>query len=534
MYFIFSCRGKRVIQMHKIILLVNTIKFLRPRQVYFKLFYFIRKKVRSLFNIKYALSIKSTPCELKLKASIPNYTSLTTQTEFNFLNLSKAFNSSIDWNYSKYGKLWTYNLTYFDFLNQTDVKKDDSLYLINHFIDNLDTVKDGLEPFPISLRVMNWVKFLTYNNIENKKIDNSLYAQCYILYKNLEYHLYGNHLLENGFALLFAGYYFQDEKLYSKAKEILGNELEEQILNDGGHFELSPMYHQIMLFRMLDAINLIKNNQVTWEEEQEFIAFLVTKAELMLGWLKNISYRDGTIPLVNDSAVGIAPTSNMLFKYAQTLNLVITEIKLSSSGYRKIEQQEYELLIDIGEIGASYLPGHAHADTFSFECKVHNKPFIVDTGISTYEDNSNRRYERGTSAHNTVEINQLDSSEVWGSFRVANRGSITYLKEKESSIKATHNGYKQLGLLHTRTFTFEEGEIVIEDRLSKSMPSKLFLHFYPGISEEEITKKVSFQNQKFIFQEYNYALGFNKQVKAKCVVVNFDSSLITRINIEKS
>ena len=35
-----------------------------------------------------------------------------------------------------------------------------------------------------------------------------------------------------------------------------------KILEDGSHFELSPMYHQIMLLRVLDCIQLIKLNSV--------------------------------------------------------------------------------------------------------------------------------------------------------------------------------------------------------------------------------------------------------------------------------
>ena len=48
--------------------------------------------------------------------------------------------------------------------------------------------------------------------------------------------------------------------LYSKAKNIIEEELEEQILTDGAHFELSPMYHQIILDRVLDCIFLVKEN----------------------------------------------------------------------------------------------------------------------------------------------------------------------------------------------------------------------------------------------------------------------------------
>ena len=36
--------------------------------------------------------------------------------------------------------------------------------------------EEGLEPFPISLRGINWIKFLTNHKIENQKTNNSLSA----------------------------------------------------------------------------------------------------------------------------------------------------------------------------------------------------------------------------------------------------------------------------------------------------------------------------------------------------------------------
>ena len=87
----------------------------------------------------------------------------------------------------------------------------------------------------------------------------SLYAQYMRLLDNIEYHLMGNHLLENGFSLLFGGVYFGDARFCRKAEEILREELAEQILPDGGHYERSPMYHQIILGRVLDCINLLKS-----------------------------------------------------------------------------------------------------------------------------------------------------------------------------------------------------------------------------------------------------------------------------------
>ena len=435
--------------MNKLILLFNTVKYLKLKQIYFRLYYFTRARYRKVSGFKYEFLKGSNSTTLKLSTSIENKYSNVKNNKFSFLNLSKKFDNDIDWNYDKYGKLWTYNLTYFEYL-----KEKEDIQLIYDFCEKIEDIQDGLEPFPISLRGLSWIKYLTYHNIKDKKIDDSLYAQYYILLDNLEYHLLGNHLLENGFSLLFGAYYFRDERLYKKAVEILRVELEEQILDDGGHFELSPMYHQIMLFRVLDCINLVQNNNY---KNQELLELLIDKAKLMLSWLKNISYENGDIPLLNDSANCIAPTSNELFKYAKLLNVdcLRVNVKLKESGYRKIEKERYESVADIGHIGASYIPGHVHADTFNFELRIDAKPFIVDSGLSTYETNEIRFEQRSTKAHNSVEILGKDSSEVWGGFRVANRANIIELVENIDHIKATHDGYnKKYGILHTREWFF--------------------------------------------------------------------------------
>lgn len=425
---------------NKYLRLYNTVKYLKPKQIYFRLFYFARNRYRKKIGFAYPISFDFQTKKLFLDESISTQQIFRKNNEFEFLNLSKKFDDTIDWNFFEYGKLWTYNISYFDFLNQNEISKEQSLELIYDFIENDDILKDALEPFPISLRGINWVKFLSNNSIEDKKIDDILYKHYQILMDNLEYHLLGNHLLENGFSLLFGAYYFEDESMYQKAKEILESELEEQILDDGAHFELTPMYHQIMFFRLLDCINLVKNNDF---KNQELLNFLVSVACKMLSWLKNITFKNGEIPLLNDSAFGIAPSSSELFDYASRLDIKNMDLKFSESGYRKVEKDSYECVVDIGNIGPDYIPGHAHSDTFNFVVNFEDKPFIVDTGLSTYESNHRRTVERSTYSHNTVEVNKKDQSEVWGGFRVANRAKIINIEEKENKIKASHNGYKK-------------------------------------------------------------------------------------------
>jgi len=462
---------------------------------------------------------------------------------FSFLNkIYQYHEEGIDWNYSDYGKLWTYNLAYFDYIQQGDMTKESGLELINNFIDKLHNVKDGLMPFPISLRGINWIKFLRKYKIEDQRINDSLYAQYMILMNNIEYHILGNHLLENGFSLLFGAYYFQDEKFYLKAKKILTGELEEQILKDGSHFELSPMYHQIILFRVLDCINLIQNND--WKD-QELLDLLISKVEIMLAWLNTVTYENGDIPLLNDSANKIAPTTEQLNEYAVSLQINCQSSgnnhQLNESGYRKIKNESYEMIIDVGNIGPDYIPGHAHSDTFNFELYIEGEPFIVDTGLSTYETNARRALERSTVSHNTVKIGSRDQSEVWGGFRVARRAKIIYLKEDENYIEATHDGYKYMGVLHTRKFITNKDTIIIKDNIDSigKYQGIAYLHFYPGIQPKIKGNKIIILDTEIMVDNadnltveiYKYAPEFNKLIDAFQVKIIFRNHLKMEIQI---
>lgn len=516
----------------------HTVRFLKPIQIVYQVYYFTRKKIRYLRGFRYRFFLEKTGQPIKFPLFIlPKQSFLFKAKTFFFLNLSHDFGDTIDWGLSRYGKLWTYNLNYFDFLLQQGMDRETGIWLISEFINKLPQNQIGIEPYPTSLRCVNWVKFLSLHQVLDRNIDASLYAQYQILLDNLEYNLLGNHLLENGFSLLFGAYYFQDDKLYAKAWKILTSELKKQILLDGGHFELSPMYHQIILTRVLNSINLIQHNQ--WKNND--LLFLLTEsAQKMLGWLSVITFQNGDIPLFNDSAFGITSITAELIDYAGRLYVSSSRISLNESGYRKIARDNYEIIIDVGPIGPDYIPGHAHSDTFNFELRVEGTPVVVDTGISTYEKNSRRQLERSTISHNTVMINSVEQSEVWGGFRVGRRAKVFKLKEEKDRIIASHDGYRRLGCIHTRIWKAASKKIVIIDqiRARKYMSCQGFLHFAPGIKV-----KISGENvvaglvmikasgaDAITLEEYEYAFGFNKTVPSNRVVFSFKTEMELCIN----
>jgi len=487
------------------------------------------------------LALPSTAQPVKLSSFIKKYPSFHNYS-FTFLNQTKSFpEKRIDWNYGKYGKLWTYNLNYFDFLHKDNFKIDNGIELIEDFINQLTQQSTGLEPYPISLRGINWIKFFSTNHINSQKINDALHAQYKILFHNIEYHLMANHLLENGFSLLFGAFYFKDISFYNKAKQILETELKEQILDDGGHFELSPMYHQIILDRLLDSVNLLQNNQ-RFENQDELLILLKSKAAKMLGWLQQMTLSNGDTPLFNDAAPGIAPTSQQLFDYAGSLNLKFNSLnkKLSSSGYRRFNGHNYECIVDVGQIGPSYQPGHAHVDTFSFTVNIDNRPFIVDRGISTYNPGEVRMEERGTASHNTITVVDKNSSEVWSSFRVARRANVKILEENKHSITARHDGYKRLGTIHQREWRFLQSEIQIQDTLKGEIVEGK-VHFWlapeivPLLKGKRIdcgTVSVVFQNPETIrIIKTKIPSGYNKYMDNYKIEVQFNESLKTLISI---
>jgi len=145
--------------------------------------------------------------------------------------------------------------------------------------------------------------------------------------------------------------------------------------------------------------------------------------------------------------------------------------QLPDSGYIRVSQKGIVALLDVAKIGPDYLPGHAHADSLSFELSIHGKRFIVNSGTSCYGGGKERLRQRGTSAHSTVEVDGKDSSEVWGGFRVARRAYPFGLRvghtETGFSVSCSHDGYSRLNspVSHKREWLLGKNVFSVTDAL---------------------------------------------------------------------
>jgi uncharacterized heparinase superfamily protein len=421
--------------------------------------------------------------------------------EFCFLNRTGRL-SKLGWDCLAIDKLWRYNQHYFDDLNAVNgtARTDWHQALIKRWISENEAGQGtGWEPYPISLRIVNWVKWMLAGNFMDGDCVQSLAIQLRWLSRRVEWHILGNHLFANAKALVYGGIFFagvEAQRWLEIGLGIISRELPEQVLPDGGHFERSPMYHSIFLEDLLDLINLAGAYPGVVGSEQVYQLRLT--AIKMLKWLQAMCHPDGEIAFFNDAAIGIAPSPAEINAYACRLGIFADQIdrfsstppvsRLSDTGYLRLEALNAVAFLDVAPIGPDYLPGHAHADTLSFELSLFGERVFVNGGTSQYGIGPVRLDERGTKAHNTLAINNKNSSEVWSGFRVGRRAYPMDLEVEQVGqsvvVNCAHDGYRRLHgqPVHKRSWQFCPGKLVVRDRVVGEFETAIaFFHFHPDV-----------------------------------------------------
>jgi hypothetical protein len=519
----------------------RTIIRLKAIQVAYRLFYAIRATMRKLRPKVYRIPPTSNVAHLQLPYQLPSVAAAWQPASgtFTLLQLSQSFvPGQVNWSFMGHGKLWQYNLCYFEYLLQPNLNKADGIALMHEFVARAPIRSGAYEPYPVSLRLLFWIRFLTkHQYFDDSVLNASIATHVAVLKDNIEYHILGNHLLENGFALLVAGSYLQQPTTLSLAERILTRQLQVQVLADGGHFELSPMYQQILLYRALDAIQLIKNHE-TVALSGGFLAILTGHAAAMLGWLHQMAVGNHEVPHFNDSAPGIAPSTAALTAYAALLGIPPQLLPLGPSGYWAAQASGYSIVCDVGRLGPAYLPAHAHADMLSVVMYVANEPLLVNTGTSTYQPGARRVLERSTAAHNTVAVAGQEQSELWGVFRAARQARIHLIEKSGDSVAAELTNFNGR-YTHRRTVLTSTQRAEIEDIVvsKDDLDAFAYFHFHPqckvgllqGNSLDVRGVRFTFSGAQVWVEPYLYADRYNQLVPASRVVVRFKTHLKTDV-----
>lgn len=451
-----------------------------------------------------------------------------------------------DWASTDASRLWQYHLHYMEGVRAPDTPAGRKAGLIAQWIAQNPPLRGtGWEAYPISLRLCSWICWLQDSGMWTPEVVQSVGVQLRALELRIEWHLGGNHLLANAKALIFGGLIFagaEAERWCDKGWRILEAELPRQMLGDGGHVERSPSYHALITEDLLDLINLGRRARFAGVEA------LVPYATRALAWLCVMTRPDGCWPLFNDAAQEVAPDTASLIDYAVALGLPAPEptgeglTSLIDSGYHRYGAPDWEAWIDAGPLGPDWNPGHGHADVFSFELFAHGAPLIVDTGVSTYDPGPVRAHQRGTAAHNTVELGREPQAELWGAFRVGRRPRVRDIIATPTRLAATHDGYRHRGALHRRTFDFAPDRLTIDDKIVRRRAAGdaiARLHFAPGtpVSLEGGLARAGAVTIRCVgardmaLEPCEIADGFNRRLPSVALAARFGDRLRTVISL---
>lgn len=365
-----------------------------------------------------------------------------------------------------------------------------------------------------------------------KLVYREIYRQYQYIEHHLELHLLGNHYFENLKALVIASYLFGEDKKCKKYYGLLEKELQQQILPDGMHFELSPMYHKIILE---DILRLNKLSNVEGLIDTNTLNPIIKKMGVAM-----LTLEDGfsRTPLFNDSGDNVAKTKVALKNEVEKVcqSKLKRESCLPEAGYYRLQEDDMLVLFDAGKIGPEYMPGHGHCDCLSYELAYKGEPIIVNAGTYQYQGNE-RAYYRSTRAHNTLQIFGDEQSEVWGEHRVARRIKNIKCDYNTNSINAECTTYH--GNILCRRIRLENYIMNVWDHVEGNLGSQVvsYIHIAPELDIKEevnaiIVLKNNHQIAKFSLQNVKaeiiregelvrYAPEFGLELKGKTLILRW-------------
>ncbi|CAB5083564.1 hypothetical protein D3OALGA1CA_395 [Olavius algarvensis associated proteobacterium Delta 3] len=466
---------------------------------------------------------------------------------FRWLNREAVFGEDPGWNDKRFSRLWRYHLHYFGYVQDLIVLKlsgePEAAYatfrkLARSWIRcNQRLEGDGWHPFTISERIVNWLiaaeAFKTEFEADDRfrrVFSSSVVGQAEHLVRNLEYDVRGNHLLKNlrGVTVALNAIPGSEMGKLETTMGIYADELAEQVLPDGGHFERNPGYHLEVLRDLIEV--------GVWLRRSGNGHFVVLDGAIrrMAVFLKKMLQSDFRIPLLKDTALneGISP-GDVLSTAAVYLDS--PELKVGNvyglsafrlfgvSGWNRLQRwpvsdcrkrmdilpdsgfalmrdgkDDTALVLDFGKPCPEYLPAHAHADLLSYELVVHGRRVVVDSGVFEYAAGPWRDFFRSTRAHNTLSIGGRDQTEVWNSFRAARRatpGPVTWENGDDwCGVQGVCRGYSgRVGSpVHVRTLIFQHGCFwIILDAVygnSAGSPVDSYIHLAPDLSLKRDTE----------------------------------------------
>lgn len=340
-----------------------------------------------------------------------------------------------------------------------------------------------------------------FDMVRNQKVSSQawqgllylVYSHAYFIRRRLCLYSYaGNHTLGECAGLIYAGILFPElpdaEEWLRVGLKNMEQEASVQILQDGGNREQSFRY----LAMITDLCGLVTT---LLKHHGKFVPSGIEQA-----WIRGSSFLQAfasapnNLPAIGDSDDGYALSPYLRLSWKNNSRasrspmerLQIFEI----SGYSMIwgKATHGNMRFNHGKLGMACKFGHGHADALSICWDLGGKAILADPGTYLYDGNPHFRcYFRGTSAHNTIMVNNTDQAlqnkgTAFGWLRAYTAKLVWHGEDLNGAtvFLANHDGYSDIGVMHWRALIYDHqlGRWIIWDRLDGTGEHILAMHWH--------------------------------------------------------
>lgn len=266
------------------------------------------------------------------------------------------------------------------------------------------------------------------------------------------------------------------------ALERLNRQLSTQVMDDGVHWEQSPMYHNEVLRCCLEVLRLAERYKVEVPTE------IVDAARAMAYADRYGQKPDGTQLAGGDSdstdirdilTAAAFQFKDPVLKSGAFAGLDYESIwdygQIAALTYEALASKEpQDMLIWLKESGNWYLRsdwgrnadylhvrcgglggGHGHFDKLHIDLVVNGEDFLMDSGRYTYVDGKERFRLKSAAAHNTVTVDgqeYMHCLDAWGVSGIGMAANTGFCRQKGiyTYIQCGHAGYMGQGVLVNR------------------------------------------------------------------------------------
>ena len=288
------------------------------------------------------------------------------------------------------------------------------------------------------------------------------------------------------------------------ASRRLSDELQRQILPDGGHISRNP---QALIDLLLDLLPL----------RQTFAArniapppALLNAIDRMMPMLRFFRHGDGNFALFNGMSTTPSDLLATLLAYDDTHGVPM--VGMPHTGYQRLEAGSTAIIIDTGAPPPPNVGQDAHASCLAFELSSGISRIVINCGMPATGRDSWRAFARETAAHSALVYRDTSSCRfvslstfkrlLRGAPAVDGPSNIEYYREAVSDgilLTTSHDGYlKQFGVVHRRAILLAndgnriDGEDAIErlpgaSRKAGGDDYALRFHLHPAVKASRLS-----------------------------------------------